>query len=95
MSSGSLVSGGRAERCDEELVTKMGLGQQSRGRQCSEMGIFCWRRHSTPLERCQGSLQQTLLRVSSPHGASKPAGSYLVRNVRGDGVRKQRNLVGG
>lgn len=35
--------------------------------------------------RCQGSLQQTLLRASSPHGASKPAGSYLIQNVHGDG----------
>lgn len=42
----------------------------------------------------RGSLQQTLLRVSSPRGVSKPAGSCLVRNVRGDGGREQRDLVG-
>lgn len=82
-----------AEHCDEELTRKVGLGQQPRGRRCSKMGIFCWRRHSALLERCQGSLQQTLLPASSPRGASKPAGSYLVQKA--DGVRKQRDLVGG
>lgn len=86
---------GGAEHCDKELTRKVGLGQQLRGRRCSKMGIFCWKWHSALLERSQGSLQQTLLPMSSPRGASKPAGSYLVQKADGDGVRKQRDLVGG
>lgn len=67
------ASMGRPECRDKELIKELGLGQQTRGRWCSKMGMFFWRWHSAPLEKCQGSLQQTLLCL-----LSKPAGSYLI-----------------